>query len=52
MRVIALDNALEEDQKKPVSTLGRRLTAVPAKFAQDCTPLTQRLQQLMQTVRV
>ena len=51
MQVIALDNALER-AKKPISTLGRGLTAVPAKFVQDYTPLTQRLQQLMQTVRV
>jgi hypothetical protein len=38
--------------KKSYSTLGRRLTAVPLRFAQDYTPLTQRLRQLEQTVRV
>ncbi len=44
MRAIALDNALEVELKKLISTLGRRLTAVPAKCVQDYTPLTQWLQ--------
>jgi molybdopterin converting factor small subunit len=49
--IVALDKALEEELTKSIESLGRQLTALSQKFVQDYTPLTQKLQQLLQSVR-
>lgn len=49
-QIVALDKALEEELTKSIETLGRQLTALSQKFVQDYTPLTQKLQQLVQSV--
>lgn len=51
-QIAALDNALEAELTKALETLGRQLTALSGKFVQDYTPLTQKLQQLVQAARV
>lgn len=47
-QVAALDQGLEKALTHSLETLGRQLAALSQKFVEDYTPLTQRLQQLVQ----
>lgn len=42
-QVIVLDKALSEELTKSLESLGRQLAAISQKFAQDYTPITERL---------
>jgi ABC-type transporter Mla subunit MlaD len=50
-QVVALDKVLEQELTRSIESLGRQLTALSRKFVDDYTPLTQRLQQLLQAAR-
>ena len=43
-----LDSAMEEELNKALSSLGMQLSALSEKFVSDYTPLTQKLQKLIQ----
>lgn len=51
-QIVLLDKALEEELTKSIETLGRQLAALSQKFVQDYSPLTDRLQRLVQASRV
>lgn len=47
-QVVALDKALSDELTKSITTLGQHLTALSAKFVEDYSPLTDKLQRLVQ----
>jgi len=50
-QVVALDRALSEELTKSITTLGKQLTALSAKFVEDYTPLTESLRSVVQIAR-
>jgi chromosome segregation ATPase len=50
-QVMALDRALSEELTKSITTLGKQLTALSAKFVEDYTPLTESLRSVVQMAR-
>jgi outer membrane murein-binding lipoprotein Lpp len=46
-----LDQALERELTKAISSLGSQLTSLSNKFVEDYTPLTQRLRELVQSAK-
>jgi len=51
-QVLALDKALDEELTKALETLGRQLASLSEKFVADYSPLTERLQRLLEVARV
>jgi len=50
-QVVALDRAFSEELTKSITTLGKQLTALSAKFVEDYTPLTESLRSVVQIAR-
>jgi hypothetical protein len=50
--VAVLDQALEEELRRAIESLGRQLTALSQKFVQDYTPLTVQLQRVLQSTQL
>ena len=50
-QVVALDRALSEELTKSITTLGKQLTALSAKFVEDYTPLTESLRSVVEMAR-
>lgn len=51
-QIVALDRALEVELQKALESLGRQLAALSARFVEDYTPLTDRLQKLVANGRL
>lgn len=47
-QITALDQALEEELTKSLSSLGNQLSSLSSKFASDYKPLTEKLQKILQ----
>lgn len=50
-QVLVLDKALSEELTKSLESLGRQLSSLSQKFAEDYTPLTTRLREILEIAR-
>lgn len=50
-QVLVLDKALSEELTKSLESLGRQLASLSQKFAEDYTPLTSRLREILEIAR-
>lgn len=50
-QVVVLDKALSEELNKSLESLGRQLASLSQKFAEDYTPITNRLREVLEIAR-